>query len=133
MGLIKKMRTVIKAYKWAKSLDPETVKKFLDNVKQEASEFKEAGEILKKYASKEGITKEEGEKFREQFIDTLKILGIGIPFTIIPGASVLLPIVLSVAKKYNIDILPSSFSEENERNETDNSGGSSEGEGNQPS
>jgi hypothetical protein len=44
-------------------------------------------------------------------IDVIKMLGIGIPFVIIPGSTLLLPIVASVAKKYNIDIFPSSFKE----------------------
>jgi hypothetical protein len=124
MGLIKRIRQTIKLYKWSKTVKQEDIKKFLQNVKQEASEYKEVGEILAKYARREKLTKEDEEKFKEQFFDTLKILGIGIPFTLIPGASVLLPLVMKVAKKYEIDILPSSFNKEEndtEKIETDNS------------
>jgi hypothetical protein len=50
--------------------------------------------------------------FRNQMLDVIKILGIGIPFTVIPGSSLLLPLVIAIAKKYKIDILPSSFRDE---------------------
>jgi hypothetical protein len=55
------------------------------------------------------IQKEECDKFKEQMIDVIKILGIGIPYMLIPGSSLLLALVVSIAKKYKINILPSSF------------------------
>lgn len=82
---------------------------FLKRLKKEGSETSEAAIILSRYAKGEEVSKEDMEKFRNQMIDVLKVLGIGLPFTIIPGSSLLLPLVLSIAKKYNIDILPSSF------------------------
>ena len=82
---------------------------FLKRIKKEGSETSEAAIILARYAKGEEVSKEDMDKFRNQMIDVLKILGIGIPFTIIPGSSLLLPLVISIAKKYNIDILPSSF------------------------
>lgn len=82
---------------------------FLKRLKQEGNETSEAAIILKRYAMGEKISKEDKEKFRGQMIDVIKVLGIGIPFTVIPGSSLLLPLVIAVAKKYNIDILPSSF------------------------
>jgi len=36
-------------------------------------------------------------------------MGIGIPFVLIPGASLLLPLVAKISKKYKINIFPSSF------------------------
>jgi len=57
----------------------------------------------------DSVSKEDMEKFRNQMVDVIKVLGIGIPFALIPGSSLLLPLVIAVAKKYNIDILPSSF------------------------
>jgi hypothetical protein len=82
---------------------------FLKRLKKEGNETSEAAIILARYAKGEKVSKEEMEKFRNQMIDVIKVLGIGVPFTIIPGSSLLLPLVLSIAKKYNIDILPSSF------------------------
>ena len=82
---------------------------FLKRIKKEGSETSEAAIILARYAKGEEVSKEDMDKFRNQMIDVLKILGLGIPFTIIPGSSLLLPLVISIAKKYNIDILPSSF------------------------
>ncbi|WP_256371696.1 hypothetical protein [Flavobacterium sp. YO12] len=37
------------------------------------------------------------------------MLGIGIPFVLLPGASVLLPILIKAAHKYNIQLMPSAF------------------------
>ncbi len=82
---------------------------FLKRLKKEGNETSEAAIILSRYAKGEEVSKEDMEKFRNQMIDVIKVLGIGVPFTIIPGSSLLLPLVLSIAKKYNIDILPSSF------------------------
>ncbi|HPZ23893.1 MAG TPA: hypothetical protein PLC25_03535 [Bacilli bacterium] len=82
---------------------------FLKRIKLQGYEKSEAAIILKRYAMGEKISKEDKEKFRYQMIDFIKILGIGIPFTVIPGSSLLLPLVITVAKKYNIDILPTVF------------------------
>ena len=82
---------------------------FLKRLKKEGNETSEAAVILSRYAKGEEVSKEDMEKFRNQMIDVIKVLGIGIPFTVIPGSSLLLPLVISIAKKYKIDILPSSF------------------------
>lgn len=82
---------------------------FLKRLKKEGLETSEAAQILSRYAMGKPVSKEDKEKFREQMIDVLKVLGIGIPFTLIPGSSLLLPLVVAIAKKYNIDIRPSSF------------------------
>lgn len=85
---------------------------FLRKLKKEGTETSEAAAILKRYAMGKKVSKEEMEIFRNQMLDVIKILGIGIPFTIIPGSSLLLPLVIAIAKKYKIDILPSSFRDE---------------------
>jgi len=84
---------------------------FCQKLKNEACETKSASKILAKHLKGEEITKEEEEELRNQFFDVLKIAGIGIPFALIPGASILLPVIISVAKRYNIDIMPSSFTD----------------------
>jgi hypothetical protein len=42
-------------------------------------------------------------------IDVIKIVGIGIPYMLIPGSTLLLALLVSIARKYKIEILPSSF------------------------
>ena len=51
------------------------------------------------------ITSQEEKLFKQQLYDVLKAMGIGIPFVLIPGASVLLPLVIKISRKYNIEIV----------------------------
>lgn len=85
------------------------IKKFLSKLSNEAQETKIAASILRKYIKEGKVSKEEEEVFREQFIDILKAMGVGIPFAVIPGASLLLPLVAKISSKYGINIFPSSF------------------------
>ena len=71
---------------------------FLKDLKKEGLETSESAQILSRYATGKPVSKEDKEKFREQMIDVLKVLGIGIPFTLIPGSSLLLPLVVAIAK-----------------------------------
>ena len=89
----------------------DNIKKFFKNVKNEAIETKDAAKIIEKHLKGEDVTEEEEKLLKEQIYDILKIAGIGIPFALIPGASILLPIIIKFANKYNINILPSSFAE----------------------
>lgn len=95
------------------------IKIFLVKISIEARETKEAAYIVRKYTRGEKITEEEEKALKEQIYDVLKIAGIGIPFALIPGASILLPLIVTIAKKKGIEILPSSFSTKNE-NENEN-------------
>ncbi len=87
---------------------------FMTSFSQEMMETREAVSIVRKHVSGEEITEEEGEKLREQVYDILKMAGIGIPFALIPGASVILLVVVRFAKKRDINLLPSAFDRENE-------------------
>ena len=93
---------------------------FWENLSLEAKETKEAAQIVAKYAKEGKITEEEEKILRQQFYDVLKVAGIGVPYVLIPGASVLLPLLIKYACKKNIDILPSSFKDKNKntQNET---------------
>jgi hypothetical protein len=71
----------------------------IDKLKQEGEETKEA---------------EEEEKFRTQVYDILKMLGLGIPFAVVPGATAIIPIILKFSSKYGINILPTAFQEKKE-------------------
>lgn len=96
-------------------LEPEKVeseiKIFVQKLSNEAKETKEAALIVAKYVSGEKISSEEEAALKEQFYDVLKLAGIGIPFALIPGSSILLPLIVSFAKNRGINILPSSFSQ----------------------
>ncbi len=82
---------------------------FVVNLKIEATETHQASKIMLKYIKEGDITKEEEKEFRLQVYDLLKILGIGIPFALIPGASLLIPFVVKVAERKGVKILPTAF------------------------
>ena len=86
-------------------------RRILVGLKTETQETKQATMIAVKFVSKGSITKEEEKELRQQVFDILKTLGIGIPFALIPGASILIPILIKVAQKKGINLLPSAFDE----------------------
>jgi len=53
------------------------------------------------------LTEEEEHALKTELSDALKILGIAVPFVLIPGASIVMPIIIKVAEKHNINLLPS--------------------------
>ncbi|MFK5959657.1 MAG: LETM1 domain-containing protein [Lutibacter sp.] len=83
---------------------------FLVGLKNEAIDTKEASRIIVKYISQQQITKEEEKHLKTQVADIFKILGIGVPFMIIPGATLLIPFILKAAEKKGINLYPSNFS-----------------------
>ncbi len=88
----------------------EHVHHFLENVKTEYDGDKEAAGIIRRYIEDGKITNDDEHVLKTQLMDSLKIVGIGIPFVLIPGASILMPIILRVAAKHNINIMPVAFS-----------------------
>lgn len=82
---------------------------FFNGVKNEAIDTKEASLIIVKFLATQKISKEEEKRLKLQVQDLFKILGIGIPFMIIPGATVLIPFILKAAEKKGIDLIPSNF------------------------
>lgn len=93
---------------------------FLTGVKNEASDTKEASKIIIKYIAQQKITKEEEKHLKTQIYDIFKILGIGIPFMLIPGASIIIPFILKIAEKQGIDLFPSNFKSKNKTTSADN-------------
>jgi len=83
---------------------------FLVGMKNEAVDTKEATRIIVKYISLQKISKEEEKHLKTQVADVFKILGIGVPFMIIPGATLLIPFILKAAEKKGINLYPSNFS-----------------------
>ncbi len=87
----------------------EQIHTFLDNSTKEIIETKEAGSIVWKHMQGNKLTKEEKVFIRTQTYDVLKSIGIIVPFAFIPGASILIAALVTVANKKGINILPSSF------------------------
>ena len=77
------------------------------SVHKEEANTKEAGFIIKKYLLTGNISHAEEKALRLQMADTLKIVGIVVPFVLIPGASIIIPILIKVAGKHNINLMPS--------------------------
>lgn len=87
------------------------IREFLQAASKEGRETKEAVGLMRKYASGEQLTEDEVSTIKAQMVDTLKIAGVIVPFALIPGSSLLLPLMVSVSRKYGFEILPSAFSE----------------------
>ncbi|WP_189379259.1 hypothetical protein [Thalassotalea profundi] len=77
---------------------------------QEKAETKEMLAIYKRYTMRQA-TPEEMKLANKQFFDVLKGLGIGV-VAILPFAPITLPIVIKLGKLVGVDILPSSFRED---------------------
>lgn len=77
---------------------------FLISSKQE---YKETKIMIKVFFSKKP-TKEELIEAKKQFKDLLKISSLR-PILILPGSPITLPLFYKIAKKFNIDLTPSSF------------------------
>jgi len=94
--------------KLLKKIEQET-KIFLENIKEQAENTQEAGEVIQKYLSGEYLSDEDEKILKTQLVDWLKIFGVVVPFVLIPGASILLPFLIKIAKKYNIELMPTAF------------------------
>lgn len=82
---------------------------FIDGIKNEATDSKETRRILLKSVSKEKISKEEELHLKTRVYDIFKKVGIGIPFMLIPGATLLIPFILKIAEKKGLDLYPANF------------------------
>ena len=79
----------------------------LISVQKEEMNTMETGEVIRKYIKTGQISEDEEKLLKLQLEDTLKIVGIVVPFVLIPGASIVMPILIKVASKHNINLLPS--------------------------
>lgn len=89
----------------------ESAHHFLHSIRIEYDGTKEAGLIMRKYIREGSITAEEEHLLKTQMVDLLKMAGVMVPFVLIPGASVLMPILIKVAGKHNIALLPAAFND----------------------
>lgn len=83
---------------------------FLHGLKTEYTGDKEALVIIREYIKVGRISDEQSHVLKTQLADSLKIVGIGVPFVLIPGASIIMPILIKVAAKHNIELMPAAFS-----------------------
>lgn len=77
---------------------------------QEKAETKEMLVIYRKYTQRQA-TKEELKIANEQFVDIVKGLGLSV-FAVLPFAPITIPIVIKLGKLVGVNILPSSFYQE---------------------
>ncbi|MCT4579822.1 MAG: LETM1 domain-containing protein [Flavobacteriales bacterium] len=87
---------------------------FLHNMGTEAKETKEASKILVKFLREGKVEQEEEEELKQQVYDLLKMVGIGVPFFLIPGSSLLIPFLMKIAEKRGVNLFPSAFSKDEE-------------------
>lgn len=88
----------------------EHIHHFLQDIKKEKDGDREALKIIRNYIRGEKISEGDDKILKTQLMDSLKIVGIAIPFVLIPGASLLMPLIIRVASKHHIDLMPSAFS-----------------------
>jgi len=100
-----------------KKFDREKIKggliEFKHKLKEEGGEYKETTQILKKFYKTGSITNEDGEKVKKQLIDTFKMIGLGGIF-MIPGGSVGIIVLVKLAKRFGVNLLPSAWSKTDE-------------------
>jgi len=65
--------------------------------------------IAHKYMKHESVTAPERRFMFVQMFDVVKIIFIGVPFAVVPGASIILPVLIKASSKVGINLLPSSF------------------------
>lgn len=94
----------------------EDFKTFIIKFKKELNNTSEAKDILIRYAKGEKISKKEQVFFKEQVIEVIKGLGIGIPVILLPGGVLLLSFIIWLADYFNINILPSYLKKEKGEN-----------------
>ena len=88
------------------------IRLFFINLHSEAKETRDASKIIVKYVRNGKLSKQDEKELKLQVYDLLKIMGIGVPFVMIPGSSILIPFLMKIAEKRGINILPSSFSKD---------------------
>lgn len=102
-----------------KTKSTQALNQFIFGLKTGAADTRETSRIIYKFVAKQELTKEDELHIKTQVYDVFKMLGIGIPFMFIPGATLLIPFLLKAAEKKGIDLIPSNF-RSNGKNRTKN-------------
>lgn len=92
----------------------EVMKTFVSKMGTEAKETHEASKVVVKFLKEGKVSKEEEHELKTQIYDLFKIAGIGVPFVLIPGSTLLMPFLIKLANKKGIELLPSAFKKENQ-------------------
>lgn len=79
------------------------------DVDKQFDDDKEAVSIIKDYISQGHITEEQEAYLKSQVENSLMAVGLMIPMTLLPGASVLVPLLIKIAAAHHIDLLPEDF------------------------
>lgn len=82
---------------------------FFTGLKLGAKDTQKTTLIIQTFVTKGKISKEEEKILKVYVSDVLKMVGIGIPFVLLPGATIIIPFLIRAAEKRNIDLLPSNF------------------------
>ncbi len=102
-------REFIRKIKANRKKAAKAMKVFAKDLGNEAKETRQASKILIKFLADGQVTKEEEKELKTQVYDLFKMVGIGIPFFMIPGSTLLLPFLIKISSKYGVNILPTSF------------------------
>jgi hypothetical protein len=88
---------------------------FFDILKKEYGDTKDLMPIIRKYMKTKSLTPQEKTTFQKQMKDITKILGLSAIAAIpIPGTMLLIPVIVQMAKKFKINLLPESDQSESE-------------------
>lgn len=85
------------------------LKVFAKDLGNEAKETHQASKILVKFLKEGSVSPDEEKELKTQVYDLFKMVGIGIPFFMIPGSTLLLPFLIKIANRYGVNLLPTSF------------------------
>lgn len=85
----------------------ESIKTLIEDTKSEVRETKEMAELIWESKNKD-LTPEQKTKVKNQGIDLFKLTFLSALF-VIPGSGVLIVFLVKFAKRFGINVLPSSF------------------------
>jgi hypothetical protein len=89
---------------------------FFDILKKEYGDTKDLLPIIQKFVKTGKLTDQEKAIFQKQMKDTFKLMGLGAIAAIpIPGTMLLIPVIVQLAKKFKINLLPESDEPARER------------------
>jgi hypothetical protein len=86
----------------------ESIQKFLKILKEEVAQKRELKNVFIKYIKNIPLTEDDQQMVREQSLDILKILGMSTIF-VLPGSVLIIPFLIKLCTKYNINIIPNSL------------------------
>lgn len=90
-----------------KNMSREQFKMLADAIKREYKQTVGLKPIIKKWMNRQPITDAENKIFKKQMVDIMKMCGLGaIAVAPIPASTLLIPILINVGKRFNIDVLP---------------------------